>query len=215
MCGHSKQIGALTLTHHCDYCQCLPPIDCTWIVCWFCGRSRHKNNWREALGSCRQDTDRRQTTCRCAKPSRCHQEKLRRSSTPWHARHLLRPCRRPCPCPILPSPLSPFPLPTLPPQHDDDDDDDDDDVFFFARPTLSVRSLKTVAVASSRDVPVLGSVPGVSKRIPHTKPLARSSGRRPGFSCGLPQTAQRLWTAAASSSGNNFFCVWCATVHRL
>ena len=68
---------------------------------------------------------------------------------------------------------------------DDDYEDNDDDLFFFfARPTLSVRSLKTVTVASSRDVPVLGSVPGVFMRIPHPKPLARSSGRRPGFSCG-------------------------------
>ena len=67
----------------------------------------------------------------------------------------------------------------------DDDDDDDDDFFFFATPTLSVRTLKTVVVA-------------VIARY-------RSSGRRPGFSCGSPQTAsiceQRLASHGPQHSG--------------
>ena len=33
----------------------------------------------------------------------------------------------------------------------------------------------------TREIPVFGTVPGVFLRIPHPKPLARSSGRRPGF----------------------------------
>ena len=52
--------------------------------------------------------------------------------------------------------------------------------FFFARPTLSVRSENSYG-RGNREVPVFGTVPGVFLRIPHTKPLARSSGRRPGF----------------------------------
>ena len=91
------------------------------------------------------------------------------------------------------------------------------EIFFFARPTLSVRTLKTVAVASSREVPVLGSVPGVSMRIPHPKPLARSSGRRPGFSCGSPQTAPACEQRLASHGPHRTLLVRlvCRTFHGL
>ena len=65
--------------------------------------------------------------------------------------------------------------------------------FFFARPTLSVRSENSYG-RGNREVPVFGTVPGVFLRIPHAKPLARLSGRRPGFSCG----SQRRFASSGS-----------------
>ena len=58
--GHPRQVGALTLTYFCDYCECFPLSDCTLCastgVCkglrstdsnWFCGRCGYIYNWRE------------------------------------------------------------------------------------------------------------------------------------------------------------------------
>ena len=53
--------------------------------------------------------------------------------------------------------------------------------FFFARPTLSVTGGSGDRKAAKYRV--FGTVPGVFLRIPYPKPLARSSGRRPGFPC--------------------------------
>ena len=33
ICGYPKQIGAITLTHCCGHCQCIPLSDCMWFMC--------------------------------------------------------------------------------------------------------------------------------------------------------------------------------------
>ena len=56
----SKQVGALTLAHRCDHCQCFPHSDCTWFLFTgvskrvkdkgshsFCGRCGHIYNKRQ------------------------------------------------------------------------------------------------------------------------------------------------------------------------
>ena len=69
------------------------------------------------------------------------------------------------------------------PNDDDDDDDDDGDDFFFCDSDIVGENSENRCGRGTRDVPFFGTVPGVFLRIPHPEPLARSSGRRPGFSC--------------------------------
>ena len=61
-----------------------------------------------------------------------------------------------------------------------------------------MRTLKTVAVANSREVPVLGSVPGVFARIPHPKP--QHSSVAPITSCASFSASSSSEQLAAPSS---------------
>ena len=56
-------------------------------------------------------------------------------------------------------------------------------IFFFCDSDVVGENSENSCGRGTREVPVFGTVPGVFLRIPHPKPLARSSGRRPGFSC--------------------------------
>ena len=56
-------------------------------------------------------------------------------------------------------------------------------IFFFCDSDVVGENFENSCGRGTREVPVFGTVPGVFLRIPHPKPLARSSGRRPGFSC--------------------------------
>ena len=42
--GHPEELGALTMTYHCDHCQTFPLSDCTWYV--FSGNQQKRESHR-------------------------------------------------------------------------------------------------------------------------------------------------------------------------